>query len=72
MKKKILYVVNIDSFFISHREDIALKAKSFLKIHLATKFKRNVNYFKKIIKPTDEEIKKHSEYLKQNLKKNFF
>lgn len=47
MKKKILYVVNIDSFFISHREDIALKAKSFLKIHLATKFKRNVNYFKK-------------------------
>ena len=33
---------------------------------------KNVNYFKKIIKPTDEEIKKHSEYLKQNLKKNFF
>ena len=32
MKKKILYVVNIDSFFISHREDIALKAKSFLKL----------------------------------------
>ena len=33
---------------------------------------KNVNYFKKIIKPTDEEIKKHSEYLKQQLKKNFF
>ena len=47
MKKKILYVVNVDSFFISHRQDIALKAKSFLKIHLATKFKRNIKYFKR-------------------------
>ncbi len=31
-----------------------------------------VTYFKKIIKPTDQEIKNHNEYLKQNLKKNFF
>ncbi len=30
------------------------------------------NYFKKIIKPKPEEIKKHKEYLKNNLKKNFF
>ena len=47
MKKKILYVVNVDSFFISHRQDIALKAKSFLKIHLATKFERSIKYYKK-------------------------
>ena len=29
-------------------------------------------YFKKIIKPTEEEIKLHKSYLKKNLKKNFF
>ncbi|WP_435088359.1 DNA polymerase III subunit epsilon [Candidatus Pelagibacter bacterium nBUS_29] len=32
----------------------------------------SINYFKKIISPTDEELKKHKEYLKNNLKKNFF
>ena len=31
-----------------------------------------VLYFKKIIKPSDEEIKLHKNYLKTNLKKNFF
>ncbi|MDB4082262.1 DNA polymerase III subunit epsilon [Candidatus Pelagibacter sp.] len=29
-------------------------------------------YYKKIVKPTEEEIKLHKEYLKNNLKKNFF
>ena len=32
----------------------------------------NINYFKKVVKPTPEEILKHKEYLKNNLKKNFF
>ena len=32
----------------------------------------NINYFKKIVEPTQEELKKHKEYLKSNLKKNFF
>ncbi len=32
----------------------------------------NVSYFKKVITPTKDEIKKHKEYLKQNLKKNYF
>ena len=33
----------------------------------------NVNqYYKKIIKPTEKELKLHKEYLKKNLKKNFF
>ncbi len=32
----------------------------------------NVPYFKKVILPTKDEIKKHKEYLKSNLKKNFF
>ena len=29
-------------------------------------------YFKKIIKPSSEELKKHKDFLKKNLKKNFF
>jgi len=33
---------------------------------------KNVLYFKKIILPTDEEKKNHSQYLKSNLKKNYF
>ena len=32
----------------------------------------DVAYFKKIIVPTEDEIKKHKEYIKSNLKKNFF
>ena len=33
---------------------------------------KNVSYCKKIILPSNEEIKKHKEYLNKNLKKNFF
>ena len=34
---------------------------------------KNTNqYYKKIITPTEEELKLHKEYLKNNLKKNFF
>ena len=33
---------------------------------------RNISYFKKIIKPNDEELEKHKIFLKKNLKKNFF
>ena len=32
----------------------------------------NITYFKKIILPSDDEIKRHQEYLKQYLKKNYF
>ena len=32
----------------------------------------NVNYYKRIVEPTNEELKKHKEYLKNNLKRNFF
>jgi len=34
--------------------------------------KENILYFKKIIKPSLEELKKHDDFLKKNLKKNFF
>ena len=29
-------------------------------------------YYKKVIKPTEEDLKLHKEYLKKSLKKNFF
>ena len=32
----------------------------------------NISYYKKIVKPSFEEIKKHNEYIKQFLKKNYF
>ncbi|MDC6483155.1 DNA polymerase III subunit epsilon [Candidatus Pelagibacter sp.] len=32
----------------------------------------NISYYKKVVIPTDTEIKKHKEYLKTNLKKNFY
>tara|TARA_B100001063_G_scaffold7265_1_gene5542 strand:- start:165 stop:827 length:663 start_codon:yes stop_codon:yes gene_type:complete len=31
-----------------------------------------INYFKKVISPTADDLKKHKEYLNRNLKKNFF
>ena len=34
--------------------------------------KSSVAYFKKVITPTRDELKKHKDYLKNNLKKNFF
>ena len=37
-----------------------------------TKINSKVGYFKKIIKPSVNELKKHKEYLKNNLKKNYF
>ena len=30
------------------------------------------NYYKKVVKPTPDEIKAHKEFLKKNLRKNFF
>jgi DNA polymerase-3 subunit epsilon len=32
----------------------------------------SIDYFKKVVTPTNDELKKHKEYLKNNLKKNFF
>ena len=34
--------------------------------------KGNIVYFKKVIKPTPEELEKHKDFLKKNLKKNFY
>ena len=34
--------------------------------------KEKILYFKKIIKPSSQEVEKHNQYLKNSLKKNFF
>ena len=39
---------------------------------LGTNSNESNMYYNKIIKPTDEEIKQHKDYLKKSLKKNFF
>ena len=39
---------------------------------ITTNLNGTSQYYKKIIKPTEEELKLHKEYLKSNLKKNFF
>ena len=31
-----------------------------------------IEYYKKVIKPTEQELLNHKEFLKKNLKKNFF
>ena len=36
------------------------------------KANNNVAYYKKIIKPSTDELKKHNEYLKNDLKKNYY
>ncbi len=33
---------------------------------------KKINYFKKVIKPSDQELKIHNLFLKSNLKKNFY
>ena len=46
----------------------------FQKVDAKSEFskKGNILYFKKVIKLTAEELKKHKEFLKKDLKKNFF
>ena len=34
--------------------------------------KKKISYYKRVIKPSKEELTKHKNYLKHNLKKNFF
>jgi DNA polymerase-3 subunit epsilon len=34
--------------------------------------KKKISYYKRVIKPSKEELTKHENYLKHNLKKNFF
>ena len=43
-----------------------------MKLMFMTK-KKTINvYYKKVISPTDKELKDHKEYLENSLKKNYF
>ncbi len=59
--------------------DISSKAikNKMIEIYTTLKFQdkennKNISYFKKIVKPTQEELDKHKLYLKEKLKKNNF
>ena len=41
-------------------------------INLKSNLNKSHSYYKKIIEPTEEELKLHKEYIKKKLKKNFF
>ncbi len=45
---------------------------NFQNLKVDKKISLNTDYFKKIVTPSKEENKRHKEYLKNNLKKNFF
>ena len=47
---------------------------NFRNYETKTNLKSNVStdYFKKVVSPSADELKKHKEYLKNNLKKNFY
>ena len=48
MKKKLLFVVNVDSFFISHRIDIGIEAiKKGYEVHLASQISKENEIFLK-------------------------
>ena len=65
---ELLYKVYIN--LIDQKEptlDFTINEKEKLNIDLD-----NIMYCKKIVYPTQEELNKHKQYLKSNLKKNFF
>ena len=47
--KKILFIVNLDTFFISHRLPVAISLKNHgYEVHIATKFTTKENYLKSL------------------------
>ena len=41
-------------------------------VNLKSNLNKTNSYYKKVIVPTNEELKNHEKYLKNKLKKNFF
>ena len=62
-KKKISFTTE-DDYYLTHPDSIKTGSDSSY-----TKF---TPYYKKVIIPTKKEIDNHKEYLKKNLKKNYF
>jgi len=56
---------------IDQREPtLDFQSKDIEKVNLS--FNKVKSYFKKVIKPTSDEIKLHKDFLKTNLRKNYF
>jgi len=72
IKDKRLIIHNAE-FDLGHlNNELAILGKKKLDNEIIEKNVPGVVYFKKVVEPTSEELKKHKEYLKNNLKKNFF
>ena len=64
---------NILTLFIKYTNTILNDLDIYVNIiSKISDLKTNISYFKKVINPTSLELKKHKEYIKTNLKKNFF
>ena len=81
LKNKMIEVIT--TFKFEDKEKVKKKShfeiiySTIVKVSDEVKDKKDVNnsnitYFKKIVKPSAEEIKNHKEYLKLHLKKNYF
>ena len=57
---------------LADQKEPALDLKIGHSIKVTEKSNEKIKYFDKVIKPTDEELKLHKQYLKNSLKKNFF
>ena len=57
---------------LADQKEPALDLKIGNPIKEAEHSNEKIKYFDKVIKPTEEELKLHKTYLKNNLKKNFF
>ena len=57
---------------LADQKEPALDLKIGHLIKETEKSNEKIKYFDKVIKPTDEELKLHKQYLKNSLKKNFF
>ena len=54
------------------QKEPSLNFKNEDSLEMETNAKESAQYYKKIIKPTEDEIVQHKEYLKKSLKKNYF
>tara|TARA_B100000902_G_scaffold386351_1_gene428905 strand:- start:858 stop:1523 length:666 start_codon:yes stop_codon:yes gene_type:complete len=53
------------------QKEPTLDFKNYEEVSVDKKYE-NVLYFKKVVSPTNDELRNHKEFLKKNLKKNFF
>ena len=56
---------------LTDQKEPTLDFKNYEEVSVDKKYE-NVLYFKKVVSPTNDELKNHKEFLKKNLKKNFF